>query len=92
MRTTSLLLAAAAFVGGQASAASCEGLPKLSLPDTLAQPVAAGEFTLPPSSASSPPPWLASLYKGLPAFCRVAATIAPSKDSEISIEVWMPAR
>ena len=27
----------------------------------------------------------------MPAFCRVAATLAPSKDSDIKIEVWMPA-
>jgi feruloyl esterase len=93
MRTTSLLLAAAAFIGGRATAASCEGLVKLSLPDTtitLAQPVAAGEFTRPPSSAPSPSQRPASLYKDLSAFCRVAATIAPSKDSEIRIEVGMP--
>ena len=29
--------------------------------------------------------------KNLPAFCRVAATIRPSKDSDIKIEVWLPA-
>lgn len=28
--------------------------------------------------------------KGLPAFCRVAATLKPSPDSNIRIEVWMP--
>ena len=27
---------------------------------------------------------------GLPAFCRVIATLAPSRDSKIGIEVWMP--
>ena len=29
--------------------------------------------------------------KSLPAFCRVAATLRPSKDSDIKIEVWLPA-
>jgi feruloyl esterase len=29
-------------------------------------------------------------YKNLPAFCRVAAEIKPSHDSDIKIEVWMP--
>jgi feruloyl esterase len=29
-------------------------------------------------------------YPELPAFCRVAATLRPSGDSEIKIEVWMP--
>ena len=27
----------------------------------------------------------------LPAFCRVAATLAPTPDSDIKIEVWLPA-
>jgi feruloyl esterase len=29
-------------------------------------------------------------YPKLPAFCRAAATLRPSSDSEIKIEVWMP--
>ena len=29
-------------------------------------------------------------FKQLPAFCRVAATLRPSSDSDIKIEVWMP--
>src|ERR1700722_20311214 len=29
-------------------------------------------------------------YPRLPAFCRVAATLRPTSDSEIRIEVWMP--
>ena len=28
---------------------------------------------------------------GLPAFCRVAATLTPSRDSNIKMEVWLPA-
>ncbi|MEP7310243.1 MAG: tannase/feruloyl esterase family alpha/beta hydrolase [Acidobacteriota bacterium] len=31
------------------------------------------------------------VYATLPAFCRVAATIAPSSDSDIKVEVWLPA-
>jgi feruloyl esterase len=71
-----------------AAAATCESLASLALPDTTitsAQAVAAGAFTPPPGgfpSAISP--------KSLPAFCRVAATIRPSKDSDIKIEVWLP--
>ena len=30
-------------------------------------------------------------YKNLPAFCRVAADIKPTDDSDIKVEVWMPA-
>ena len=68
-------------------AATCESLAALKLPDTtitLAQPVAAGAFV--PPGASAPP----ASVKNLPAFCRVAATIKPAKDSEIKMEVWLP--
>ena len=30
------------------------------------------------------------MYGALPAFCRVTATLTPSSDSDIEIEVWMP--
>ena len=30
-------------------------------------------------------------YSTLPAFCRVAATIKPTSDSDIKVEVWLPA-
>ena len=30
-------------------------------------------------------------FKDLPAFCRVAATLKPTDDSDIKIEVWLPA-
>jgi len=30
-------------------------------------------------------------FGSLPAFCRLAATVKPTKDSDIRIEVWMPA-
>jgi feruloyl esterase len=30
-------------------------------------------------------------YRDLPAFCRVGATLTPVPDSEIKIEVWLPA-
>ena len=85
---TCLLVAAApAFC-----AASCESLKSLALPDTTitrAEAVAAGQFTMPEGARrpGQPPPDLSRL----PAFCRVAATIAPSKDSDIRIEVWLPA-
>ena len=84
-----------ACVVGPASAAgkTCESLTSLSLPTTQitsAQSVAAGGFTLPqsnPARGGGP----GARFDDLPAFCRVAATIAPSDDSDIKIEVWMPA-
>jgi len=72
---------------------SCEQLAQLALPHTQitsAQTVAAGAFT-PPAGT---PPWMAgdpSLFKRLPAFCRVTAVSKPTADSDIKIEVWMPA-
>jgi feruloyl esterase len=72
-----------------ALAASCEDLAASKLPDTtimLAQPVAAGELTLPGGRG----PGGTTTYKDLPAFCRVAATLRPSSDSDIRIEVWLP--
>jgi feruloyl esterase len=49
---------------------------------TLAAGVAAGGFT--PAQGNPAP------YRNLPAFCRVAATLTPTADSEIKIEVWLP--
>jgi feruloyl esterase len=69
----------------------CEDLASLQLKNTIiasARLVAAGEFTPPVGTqeASSYPG-----YKNAPAFCRVMADIKPSKDSDIKVEVWMPA-
>jgi feruloyl esterase len=72
-----------------AAAATCESIAALSLPNakvTTAQQVAPGAFT-PPGPAAPVPP----LFTRLPAFCRVTATLTPSIDSDIKIEVWLPA-
>ncbi len=66
-------------------AAACARLMSLSLPNTTvtsAQVVPAGQFK-PPAGADSG-------FAGLPAFCRVALTIAPSHDSDIKSETWLP--
>jgi len=77
-----------------ARGASCESLGSFSLPNTTitsAKTVAAGTFTpaVPGGSGargqSAPSP-----FANLPAFCRVAATLTPSSDSEIKVEVWLP--
>ena len=77
------------------AAASCEGLTSLTLPDTtitLAQTVSAGAFTPPAAAgAATPAPAAGQAYKGLLAFCRVAATLKPTSDSDIKVEVWLPA-
>ena len=78
-----------------ADGTSCERLASLMLPDTavtIAQPVAAGAFT-PPAGGRGPAGGGragAGPFAALPAFCRVAATLKPTSDSDIKIEVWLP--
>jgi len=86
-------LAAAVSVVAPSRAATCESLSSLSLPDTsitLAQSVGAGQLTLPGRNVAEVPSAPVAL-KDLPAFCRVAATLKPTSDSDIKIEVWLPA-
>src|SRR5580700_7305371 len=75
----------------QAAGGSCEGLKGLSLSNatiTSAATIAAGAF-MPPGGAGRGN--AAQQYAALPAFCRVAVTAKPSSDSDIKIEVWLPA-
>jgi len=70
------------------ASSSCESLSSLALPNTsitLAQVVPAGAFTLPGTGPAAPQ------FSHLPTFCRVTATLTPSSDSDIKIEVWLPA-
>src|SRR5687767_11629524 len=72
------------------TAATCESLAALKLSNvavTQAVVVGAGQFS-PPGSGGKIPPAAAKL----PGFCRVAATLTPTRDSDIKIEVWMPAQ
>jgi len=73
-----------------ATATACESLASLKLPNTaitLAQTVAAGAFI---PSAGRQGRGLAAVYSELPSFCRVTATLTPSTDSDIKVEVWLP--
>lgn len=84
---SALLLAVLAPSQSLGAAGACDGLSTLALPNvtiTSAREVAAGSFT-PPAPAA------AGDFGALPASCRVAATLKPTSDSEIKIEVWMPA-
>ena len=86
------LFATAMYGRASAAAASCDTLASLTLANTTitsAQLVAAGEFRLPANPGGGGPPLARA--DDLPAFCRVAATLKPSADSDIKIEVWMPA-
>jgi feruloyl esterase len=67
------------------AAGSCESLSSMALPNatiTLAQTVAANGFVQPGARGGGAP--------NHPAFCRVAATLTPSRDSDIKIELWLP--
>jgi feruloyl esterase len=79
-----LTIALALALQSRLCAATCESLTQLKLPHTTitaAELVSEGTFT---------PPGAKPIEK-LPSFCRVAATLSPTSDSEIRIEVWMPA-
>src|SRR5438445_9723761 len=81
-----LLLALTTHGHALKAASSCESLSSLALPNTsitLAKTVAAGAFTLPETGPAVPQ------FSQLPTFCRVAATLTPSSDSDIKIEVWL---
>jgi feruloyl esterase len=85
MLFTKLPLGILFFGTGLAAGATCEDLRSLNAPArtiTLAQMVSPGALTLP----NAPP----GVFKNLPAFCRVMATLSPSSDSQIKIEVWLP--
>ena len=89
-------LAALAFAAALPScvkADPCGQLSQLSFPHTTvtnAQLVAAGTFRLPGGGRHTSAE-IFSAYDRLPAFCRVQAVIAPSRDSHIKVEVWLPA-
>jgi feruloyl esterase len=77
------LLVGATWAVRPAVAADCTALAHLQLPDTtitLADAVPAGSFT-PPGAPAIP---------NLPAFCRVTATLKPTPQSDIRVEMWMP--
>ncbi len=69
---------------------TCDSLAALALPQgtvTAAQLVSAGAFQPPPGPRAGEGP---TDYRELPAFCRVAATLTPTSDSLITVEVWLP--
>src|SRR3989442_4017106 len=80
------------LLGTTLAAAPCASLKSVSLPNTtitIAELVPAGTFTPPAAAAGGqrggPPAGLT-----VPAFCRVAAILKPTSDSEIEMAVWMP--
>jgi feruloyl esterase len=85
-----LALLLAIGTAGAASAQNRDPLAELKLADTkiaVSERVAAGAFKAPAGAQMMPGP---SPFTGLPAFHRVAGSIAPTRDSDIRFEVWMP--
>jgi len=90
MRQRNLLVGAATalfatvMIGAAPAAATpCTDLLSLQLEHTIitsAQDNTTGTFVVPGSAP----------FTGLPAFCRVTATLIPTSDSSIRIEVWLP--
>ncbi len=81
-------------MAGPAAAKDCAQLAGAALPQgkvTAATLVPAGAFQLAPTAGGPPPGVAASGFKTLPAFCRIQATLTPTPDSDIKVEVWMPA-
>lgn len=78
MRSVLLTLFCTRLIAGDCSAMRTAKLKNATVES--ADRVAAGSFTPPGSPA----------INNLPAFCRVAITAKPSKDSDIRIELWLP--
>src|SRR6266545_1775965 len=79
-----MLLVSLSRPTAQTPAAACAGLAARALPSTTiatAQEVTSGSFTQPGTT---------NIIPNLPPFCRVAGVIAPTAESEIRFEVWMP--
>jgi tannase/feruloyl esterase len=86
-----LVVALTAASATPAVAATCESLASAALKAgtiTRAEVVPPGKFA-PPEGARRGEA-RTNPYKDLPEFCRVAATLAPSSDSDIKVEVWLP--
>jgi len=82
------VLAAAGVIGtaGTAAAApNCDQFLGAPLPGngsvTAATSIPAGNYTVPGTTTT---------YPSLPAFCRIVATLRPSSDSNINVEIWLP--
>jgi feruloyl esterase len=97
MIRTTLFAAASALalaIVSPAAAKDCGELAALALDKgkvDSAELIAAGAFAPPPSPFGPPPGVAPPSYKTLPAFCRVRATLTPTPDSDIKVEIWLPA-
>ena len=79
-----LIIVHTAAVAQTPSAESCASLARQQLPSTkitTAEAISTGSFT---------PAGSTNVIGNLPPFCRVAGVIAPTPESQIVFEVWLP--
>ena len=94
MRIAALIALLGAATPGTLNAATtapiaCESLAQTKVTNgrvLSAESVAAGAFA-PPNATN---PNATSVFKTVPAFCRVSLQLTPSSDSDIRVEVWLP--
>jgi feruloyl esterase len=82
-----------AFLASALQAAPCENLKSLAIPRTTitaAQPVPEGPFARPGGFGFGGP--APKSGASLPAHCRVTMVLTPTPDSNINVELWMPAQ
>ena len=87
--TASILAAGAVIVLRAQAGTACQNLLTVTLPNTtitMAQTVAGGSFVAPARGGGPGQP-----LTDLPEFCRVQATLRPTADSNIKMELWLPA-
>src|SRR5688500_6712153 len=92
--STAIFLTIILFGTVPVAAGACEDMTRLSLPQTTvnsATMVAAGGFRLPTPAGGRGGGAAQQQYAGRAACCRVALPLAPSRDSDIKVEVWLPA-
>lgn len=85
-----IAIAGFALAPAAVSGEACEAMTALALTGarvTLAETVAAGAFSPPPSPDQFGPP---PDYSKLPEFCRIEAQASPAPGSAIRFEVWLP--
>ncbi len=90
----SILPACVQLFPAPAAAASCESLTSLKFSDARvvkARVESTGQLDLQDEGAESAAKAATRTLKNLPLFCRVSATLTPTADSDIKIEVWLPA-
>src|SRR3954470_13818401 len=89
IRTFALLLSAAASAAAQTPCDQWKSFKLADVTITTAENIAAGEYRprgAPAAQAKGP----GAAPLQVPAFCRIAATLTPTSDSHIDIEVWLP--